>query len=75
MKCPEPVDHYNLVMRAFMLASTPFSYSIIIWSILNGLVVFNSFPDANTLIGTAILIAASVHLESRTSYEHTIYRR
>ena len=55
-----------LVIRAFMLASAsllaPFSYSIIIWSMLIGLIVFNSFPDGITLIGTAILIAAGLYI-------------
>ena len=58
-----------LVIRAFMLASAsllaPFSYSIIIWSMLIGLVVFNSFPDAITLVGTAILIAAGLYIWNR----------
>ena len=55
-----------LVIRAFMLASAsllaPFSYSIIIWSMLIGLIVFNSFPDGITLIGTAIVIAAGLYI-------------
>ncbi len=55
-----------LVIRAFMLASAsllaPFSYSIIIWSMFIGLIVFNSFPDGITLIGTAILIAAGLYI-------------
>ena len=64
-----------LVIRAFMLASAsllaPFSYSIIIWSMLIGLVVFNSFPDAITLLGTAILIAAGLYIWNREKVTNT----
>jgi drug/metabolite transporter (DMT)-like permease len=64
-----------LVIRAFMLASAsllaPFSYSIIIWSMLIGLVVFNSFPDAITLLGTAILIAAGFYIWNREKVTNT----
>ena len=64
-----------LVIRAFMLASAsllaPFSYSIIIWSMLIGLVVFNSFPDAITLVGTTILIAAGLYIWHREKVAST----
>ena len=65
-----------LVIRAFMLASAsllaPFSYSIIIWSMLIGLVVFNSFPDAITLVGTTILIAAGLYIWNREKVMSTL---
>ncbi|MEC8889808.1 MAG: DMT family transporter, partial [Pseudomonadota bacterium] len=65
-----------LVIRAFMLASAsllaPFSYSIIIWSMLIGLVVFNSFPDAITLVGTTILIAAGLYIWNREKVTSTL---
>ena len=64
-----------LVIRAFMLASAsllaPFSYSLIIWSMLIGLVVFNSFPDTITLVGTAILIAAGLYIWNREKVTST----
>ena len=64
-----------LVIRAFMRASAsllaPFSYSIIIWSMLIGLIVFNSFPDGITLIGTAILIAAGLYIWYREKVTYT----
>ena len=64
-----------LVIRAFMRASAsllaPFSYSIIIWSMLIGLIVFNSFPDGITLIGTAILIAAGLYIWYREKVTNT----
>ena len=64
-----------LVIRAFMLASAsllaPFSYSIIIWSMLIGLIIFNSFPDGITLVGTAILIAAGLYIWHREKVTNT----
>ena len=64
-----------LVIRAFMRASAsllaPFSYSIIIWSMLIGLIVFNSFPDGITLVGTAILIAAGLYIWYREKVANT----
>ena len=64
-----------LVIRAFMLASAsllaPFSYSIIIWSMLIGLIIFNSFPDGITLVGTAILIAAGLYIWYREKVTNT----
>ena len=64
-----------LVIRAFMLASAsllaPFSYSIIIWSMLIGLIVFDSFPDGITLVGTAILIAAGLYIWYREKVTNT----
>ena len=64
-----------LVIRAFMLASAsllaPFSYSIIMWSMLIGLIIFNSFPDGITLVGTAILIAAGLYIWHREKVTNT----
>ena len=64
-----------LVIRAFMLASAsllaPFSYSIIIWSMLIGLIIFNSFPDGITLVGTAILIAVGLYIWHREKVTNT----
>ena len=65
-----------LVIRAFMLASAsllaPFSYSIIIWSMLIGLVVFNSCPDVITLLGTTILISAGLYIWNREKVASTL---
>ena len=37
-----------------------------------GLVVFNSFPDAITLVGTAILIAAGLYIWHREKVTSTL---
>jgi drug/metabolite transporter (DMT)-like permease len=58
-----------LVIRAFMMASAsmlaPFSYSTIVWAMLIGLVFFGSFPDAPTLAGTLVLVAAGLYVWHR----------
>jgi drug/metabolite transporter (DMT)-like permease len=58
-----------LVIRAFMMASAsllaPFSYSTILWAALIGAFVFASFPDAATLAGTSVLVAAGLYVWHR----------
>lgn len=58
-----------LVIRAFMLASAsllaPFSYSTLIWTLLISALVFDSFPDAITLVGTAVLVASGLYVWHR----------
>lgn len=39
----------------------PFRYSIILWSILAGLLIWREFPDAQTLIGIAIVFSAGLY--------------
>lgn len=52
-------------------AVAPFRYSIIIFAILSGVVVFDHFPDAMTLVGTAIVVAAGLY----TFYREQTLRR
>ncbi|EDP62978.1 acetylornithine deacetylase [alpha proteobacterium BAL199] len=58
-----------LTIRAFMLASAsliaPFSYSTLVWAILIGVFAFGSYPDAPTLIGGALLVAAGIYVWHR----------
>lgn len=58
-----------LTIRAFMLASAsliaPFSYSTLLWAMLIGAFAFGSFPDAATLIGAGVLVAAGVYVWHR----------
>ena len=44
-----------------MATVSPFRYSVIIWAILVGLVVFDERPDPIALIGTAIVMAAGLY--------------
>jgi len=63
-----------LVIRAFMLASAsilaPFSYSTMIWAIIIGALVFDSFPDAMTLLGMVMLVAAGLYVWHRERIRH-----
>ncbi len=58
-----------LTIRAFMLASAsliaPFSYSTLLWAILIGMFAFGSYPDAATLAGAGLLVAAGVYVWHR----------
>jgi drug/metabolite transporter (DMT)-like permease len=42
-------------------AVVPFRYTIILFSILSGIFVFNHFPDALTLLGIAIVTGAGLY--------------
>lgn len=44
---------------------SPFRYSVIIWAIIAGILVFGEHPDQTALIGTAIVIAAGVYMFMR----------
>ncbi len=39
----------------------PFRYSIILWSILAGLLIWHEFPDAQTCVGIAIVFSAGLY--------------
>lgn len=43
----------------------PFDYTAMVWAILIGLLVWDDFPDALTLIGMAIVAAASLYITRR----------
>ena len=40
---------------------SPFRYTIMIWAILLGVVVFNEFPDRWTLLGAAIVVGMGIY--------------
>ncbi|WP_319775741.1 DMT family transporter [Breoghania sp.] len=44
-----------------MVVVAPFRYSIVIWAMIIGLVVWNDVPDWQTLTGSGILIATGVY--------------
>ena len=49
----------------------PFRYSIIIFAILSGVMIFGHFPDGLTLVGTAIVVGAGLY----TFYREQTLRR
>jgi drug/metabolite transporter (DMT)-like permease len=44
---------------------SPFRYSVIIWAILSGAVVFGEIPDVLTLAGAALVVASGVYTVHR----------
>jgi drug/metabolite transporter (DMT)-like permease len=55
-----------LAVRAAPLPKTaPWRYSIIIWGVLAGWLVFGELPDALTLLGIGIIIASSIYATLR----------
>ena len=42
-------------------AVAPFRYTIIVFAILSGIVVFDHFPDGPTLVGIVIVAAAGLY--------------
>jgi drug/metabolite transporter (DMT)-like permease len=40
----------------------PYQYSMIIWAVLFGLVVFGDVPQAATIVGAAIIIGAGLYI-------------
>jgi drug/metabolite transporter (DMT)-like permease len=49
------------VRSADISAVAPFRYTIILFAIASGVLVFGNFPDGMTLVGTAIVVAAGLY--------------
>ncbi|MEO1080165.1 MAG: DMT family transporter [Pseudomonadota bacterium] len=58
------LGHY-LLIRALVYAPAsvlqPFGYTLLIWAILIGCLVFGDWPDAMTLIGAAVVVGAGIY--------------
>jgi len=54
------------VVRSLKLASAsvvvPYQYTLILWSVLFGWLVFGELPDASTMIGAAIIVGAGLYI-------------
>jgi drug/metabolite transporter (DMT)-like permease len=54
------------VNRSLKLASAsivvPYQYSMIIWAVIFGIVVFGDVPSLATIIGAAIIIGAGLYI-------------
>ncbi len=59
------------VRTADISAVAPFRYTIILFAIASGILVFGHFPDSVTLLGTAIVVAAGLY----TFYREQSLRR
>jgi len=62
------ISHFCLI-RSFRCAPatvvTPFGYSALLWSALFGYLIFDTLPDAWTLLGAAIIIASGLYIYHR----------
>jgi drug/metabolite transporter (DMT)-like permease len=60
-----------LIIKAFLNAPAsalaPFSFVVIIWTSINGYVVFGDIPDLPTVIGAAIIVASGIFIFYRES--------
>ena len=60
---------FYFVVSAYSIASPSvvslYEYSLIIWSILTGYILFNNTPTLRTLIGVAIIIGAGLYIYLR----------
>src|SRR3954462_474809 len=54
------------VIRALKLASAsvvvPYQYTLIVWSVVFGWLMFAELPDAYTVVGAVIIVAARLHI-------------
>ena len=60
---------FYFVFNAYSIASPSvvslYEYSLIIWSILTGFILFNNIPTTRTFIGVAIIIGAGIYIYFR----------
>jgi len=60
---------FYFIFNAYRIASPSvvsiYEYSLIIWSILAGFILFNNTPTLNTFIGVAIIIGAGIYIYMR----------
>ena len=60
---------FYFVFNEYSIASTSvvslYEYSLIIWSILTGFILFNNIPTTRTFIGVAIIIGAGIYIYFR----------
>ena len=60
---------FYFILNAYSIASPSvvslYEYSLIVWAILTGYVLFDSIPTLKTLIGVSIIISAGVYIYLR----------
>lgn len=65
------IGHLALI-RAYEFAPAaalaPFHYSVLVWMMLLGLVVFGEFPDGWSLAGMAVIVASGLYIANRQRY-------
>jgi drug/metabolite transporter (DMT)-like permease len=60
---------FYFVFNAYSIASPSvvslYEYSLIIWSILTGFILFDNIPTTRTFVGVAIIIGAGIYIYFR----------
>ena len=60
---------FYFILNAYSIASPSvaslYEYSLIVWAILTGYVLFDNIPSFNTFIGVSIIICAGVYIYLR----------
>ena len=60
---------FYFILNAYSIASPSvvslFEYSLIIWAILIGYILFDNIPSIRTLIGAIIIISAGIYIYLR----------
>jgi len=60
---------FYFILNAYSIASPSvvslYEYSLIIWSILTGFILFNNIPTTRTFIGVSIIIGAGIYIYFR----------
>jgi len=60
---------FYFILNAYSIASPSvvslYEYSLIIWSILTGYILFNNIPTTRTFVGVSIIISAGIYIYFR----------
>jgi len=71
------VGHYLLILaynRAQASVLAPYSYASMISIVILGYLVFGTFPDAMTILGTTIIIGSGIYIFTREAYLRRVAR-
>tara|TARA_B100000446_G_C10333091_1_gene263030 strand:- start:188 stop:529 length:342 start_codon:yes stop_codon:yes gene_type:complete len=62
---------YIFLTRAFMVAPTglvaPFEYTVLIWAVIFGFLIWGEVPDRYVWTGAGIIVSSGIYLISRES--------
>ena len=67
------LGHFFLIkafQKAPASALTPFSYTSLIWALIFGFWFFNELPDAETMVGSAIIISSGLYIYIRENQKN-----
>ena len=67
------LGHFFLIkafQKAPASALTPFSYTSLIWALIFGFLFFNELPDAQTIVGSVIIISSGLYIYIRENQKN-----